>query len=432
MVWKLSRLISSVLIAALIMTLLASCTLTPEEESLPPPIIPREKIAIKTVVVERGDIGDYEYFSGAVTPVRQHNIYLDIPSAVLLDHNIGEQIRNSDTSRRIKQIIEQKIRVKKGDILAVFTNKDLEAKVALLQRTLELARIDYDAAVKAREIANSYYLELEKRSENSRQEAEDAYAAAQISYEYGEISAALLKKAEIDYENTLWQLNQDLQTAKLNAGDDAVRREKLNLTTEEENLREVKEQIESLVLRAPLDGVITYYCDFYIGETYNSDQLLFTVAEESTFYITVALADAQVRVGHPFRPGTEVEIKTRVKVDDDWLDLEFAGQVISASPDLRSDAGLNDDNTIVIDAPNWPQEVGLGASGIIVNVPIEVRHNVVVIPLNAVYMAGSNYRYVRVVEDGVSKERPVQLGLMSLTEVEIISGLEPGEEIAVR
>lgn len=428
MVLKWIRVVYLVLIVAL----LASCTLLPEEESLPPPVIPREKIAIKTITVKRGDVGAYENFIGAVTPVKRHNIYLDIPSAVLLEHNIGQQIRNPDIKRRIREIIGQDLRVEKGDILAVFSNKELEAQAALLQRTLELARIDYDAVLQAREIANKYYTELEMRSESSRQDAEDAYAAAQFGYEHGYLSAVEHRQAEIDYKNTLWQLEQDLSAARLSAGDDAVRKEKLNLTAAQENLQEIKDQIESLVLRAPTDGVITYYCDLYTGDSYRSDQLLFTVAEDSSFYITVDLSNADVRSGHPFQAGIEVQLKAQTFVDNEWRDLEFEGMVISASPDLRSDASLSNDNTIVIDAPNWPSQVGLGTSGITVSVPNDVRYDVVVIPINAVYTTGVNYRYVRVVENGVTRERPVELGLMGSTEVEVISGLEPGEEIAVR
>ncbi|MDR2713499.1 MAG: HlyD family efflux transporter periplasmic adaptor subunit [Clostridiales bacterium] len=301
-----------------------------------------------------------------------------------------------------------------------------------MQRTLELARIDYDAAVQAREAANTYYAELEKRSKKSRQEAEDAYAAAQFGYQHEYLSAAELRQAEIDYEMTLWQLEQDLLAAKLKAGDDAVRREKLSLTAAQEDLREVKDQIESLVVRAPFDGIITYYSDLFIGDTYRSDQVLFTIAEDSSFYITVDLDDTDVRMGHSLHTGIEVQLKARILVEGEWTDIEFEGQVISASPDLRSDASLSDDNTVVIDVPEWPSHIDIGTSGIIVSVPRDVRYNVVVIPINTVYMTGSSYRYVRVVENGISKERPVELGLMGLTEVEIISGLEPGEEIAVR
>ena len=40
-------------------------------------------------------------------------------------------------------------------------------------------------------------------------------------------------------------------------------------------------------------------------------------------------------------------------------------------------------------------------------------------------------RYVQVLEDGLKKERDVQVGLETSTDVEIIKGLEEGEEVVV-
>ena len=39
---------------------------------------------------------------------------------------------------------------------------------------------------------------------------------------------------------------------------------------------------------------------------------------------------------------------------------------------------------------------------------------------------------VRTIEEGVSREQPVELGIISGIEVEIVNGLTPGEEIALK
>jgi multidrug efflux pump subunit AcrA (membrane-fusion protein) len=115
--------------AVLSATLFSSCALLPEEETLPPPIIPRVEIALVTETVGRGDIVDYVRAPGRASSVNQYNINLnfDIPSALLIEHSIDPD----------------NLRVEAGDVLAVFAADDLEGQIAPLQRALELAQINY-------------------------------------------------------------------------------------------------------------------------------------------------------------------------------------------------------------------------------------------------------------------------------------------------
>jgi len=436
----------------------------PDEESLPPPIIPRVEVAHRTIFVERGDISDYIRFTGGITPARQYNLYLDVPSAILIEHSISPDIRARAV--RTGDISSHNIRVEVEDVLAVFANEDIEAQVSSLQRSLDLARINYNTALREWESANAHYTQVRNRTERERQNAEDVYAAAQIRYqlddthsaalrqaqiryEFGDISAASLRQAELDYEdavrqsernlrqaetdyrNTIWQLEQSLRTARADAGDDgAVRRERINLTAAEEGLQELQDRIESFVLRAPVNGVITFFDDLIIGGTYSSDQRLFTIADDSAFFITVVLTEMQIIAGHPFTPGTEVQLSTSVTINNERYPIEFEGTVLSITTDQMRAALLTED-TVVIGVSNWPEHISLATPSVTVSVLQASRYDVVTIPHSALNMTGT-YSFVRVVEDGVSRERPVELGLITASHIEILSGLEPGEEIVVR
>ena len=447
--------------AALLMTLLASCTLFPEEEFLPPPIIPRVEVAHNTMIVELRDIVDLVRFRGTVAPVRQYNLYLDAPSAVLIEHSISPDIR-----AQADDILRHNLRVQEGDILAVFANEDIEAQIAPLQRAIELAQINYSAAARAFQDAVAHYSELRSRADRDRQNIEDTYAAAiaryqldgthadalrqaQVRYQFGDISSSALRQAEVDYDNAvsrseqdlrqaeidyrnaIWQLDQNLRTARANAGNDtAVRRERLNLTIAQENLQELQDRIENFVIRSPIDGVITFFDELIIGSTYRSDQRLFTISDDSSLFITVALSDMQIITGHPLLPGTDVQLTTMVNIGGEGRSIAFEGTVISASIDLLRAASLSED-TVVIEVHDWPEYIGLGTPSVTVSVLQDGRYNVVVIPISALHETGS-YTFVRIVENGVSRERPVEIGLTTSTDVEIISGLEPGDEIVVR
>jgi multidrug efflux pump subunit AcrA (membrane-fusion protein) len=367
--------------------LLASCGLFPRENSLPPPIIPRETIALRTMIVERQDLIDYALFNGVVTPIRQERIHLNALSAVLLEYN------------------PHLTRVRAGDTLAVFSNANIQARVLSLRRTLELVNIDYEVAVRIWETADADYQELLGRADRERQN-----------------------------QNTVLQFEQNLRAAKLNVDNSyaVVRRERINQTIAEENFRVLQDQYESFVLRAPFNGIITFSADLHIGDTFTENQLLFIISDDSSLYITVELTDAQIN-DNPLTPGTAVRFETfpggAPTLERRGM-IRFDGNVIPFTASQRRAAQLNQ-NTAVIAVHEWPRNIGLGHPPIAVQVLRSSSYNVVVIPFTALYSTGS-YNYVRVFEDGASRERPVELGHRTRNEVEITRGLEPGEVIVLR
>jgi len=432
----------------LIALLLPSCALLPEEEILPPPIIPRMEIPLVTEVVGRGDIVDYVRVSGRATPVTQHNIYLgfDIFDAILVERHV-------DTDN---------LRVQEGDILAVFAADEIETRTAPLERALELAQINYNAAVRSLEDARAHYETLQSRTEIVRTttlegyardiarlqasilEAERMYGTYRALFDAGATNLEALNarertlrelRAEIERVEASKisselllnsQHEQSLRSARADARDDAaVLRERVNLRAAEDNVRELRERTENFVLRAPVDGLITYFTELFIGDTYRYNQRLFTIADDSQLFVTIAFADQR----HLFAPGNEVELLSFVSGGEDRRDIEFYGTVISLSTDQRRDA-LLDDNTVVISVSDWPEEV---AHGDLVWVYLNRAsvYDVVVIPLSALSSI-NDFHFVRVAENGISRERQVEVGIRSATMVEIVRGLSPGEEIVVR
>ncbi|MCL2565433.1 MAG: efflux RND transporter periplasmic adaptor subunit [Defluviitaleaceae bacterium] len=439
----------TILCMALSIAMFSSCALLPEEEVLPPPIIPRVEITLRTETVARGDIIDYVRVSGRAVSVNQHNIYLgfDIPSAVLIERGVDPE----------------NLRVQAGDTLAVFASDDLEAQITPLTRTLELAQINYDAAFRTLESQRIYYEEIKNRTERIREgrteserieldrlktridDAARRYETDRILFELGIVSQDTLSNLERvlrDLEDELEnlealqarnrltqdaQLEQDIRIARASAENDtALRRERLNLTAAQQNLADIQERSERFVLRAPTDGLITYFAELFIGDTYRYNQRLFTIADDTSLFVSAIVPEIQ---RHRFAPGNHVELTASVLVGDERQTIEFEGSVISISTDQRR-AALLDDDMIVIEAANWPEEVKLGDLIWIYLIRARV-YDVVTIPVNALNTIGS-FNFVRVAEDGISRERPVEIGIQSSTMVEIVHGLAPGEEIVVR
>jgi multidrug resistance efflux pump len=413
------------------------------------------------MTVELSDLINDWTFTGIVTPVKRHNIYLDVPNAILVDHNIGSGagLRSNDASARNFQVEE-------GDIIAVFSSETVETQEAPLRRAVEVARINYNVALATWESSNLGYTELQSRTERDIRNAEEAYANAQIRHalsdshataleqarirhQHGDISASALRQAETDYEaavrqseqglrqaqtdyeNTIWQLEQNLRTARIGAENDAaVRRERLNLTAAEENLAAHLEAVENLIVRSPVDGVVTYFTDLFVGETYNSNRLLFTISDVSTLYITARMPNflaSQFQFDDIFSPGEEVELTAQNLREQ----IEFSGTIVSLDLDQRRDAAINED-VVVVSVDEWPEGVDFSIGSIQVRSRNWGRvYDSIVIPLSLLRTAGT-YEFVHVLQDGVSVERTVLSGQRSRTEVVILEGLSVGEELIVR
>ena len=65
------------------------------------------------------------------------------------------------------------------------------------------------------------------------------------------------------------------------------------------------------------------------------------------------------------------------------------------------------------------------------SVTLAKKEDVIVLPRRVV-RSYLGRRYVQILEDGLVKERDVQTGLETPTEVEIVRGLEPGQQVIIR
>jgi len=388
---------------------LPSCALLPgEDDQRAPPIITPEEIEYKTETVIKGDILQTVRTGATVMSVMQYNLSLKGMRAVLVEYNAvaGE-------------------RVSAGDVLAVFESEDLNKQLVEQRRATELARMNYDNAARQKGNAIAYYEELQITAKIDVRIAEDDFAAAQGRYKDGEITESEYLKAQSAYRNSVAQIGQRLTQAKDNAESTADRRAQIELEAVEARLGALEEQYENFTIYAPIDGILTYVRFMMIGDSVPPNETLIYIADDSKYYIVVT--GSAVR---DFLPGMEVQVEASVRLEGMRETLMFEGYVVSSSEAVREAIGISE-TAALIETPYWPKDVGLGTS-VYVRLVKDSRHDVVIVPVNAVEKYGLSYSYVRVLEDGVCRERPVKTGISTATEIEIISGLEPGEEIVVK
>ena len=254
-------------------------------------------------------------------------------------------------------IARSKMRVKEGDILASLDAESLERQVADQEIAVRIAEIDYDET-----LANAW--------QGTRQSS--------------------VKRA---------QAYLDLAVMRL------------------ENLRA---EFDSVVIRSPIDGIITYASALRVGDFVDARQTVITVSDDTELVVLVTGSDG----------GDLIDMNLGLEVNIEYQREDYPGVVTVTPADAPSDAFYNNSPFVMVEFVNQPAEMTIGHSAR-VSFDKEFREDVVVVPSNAVTQYGS-YAYVQVLEGGVRRERPVEIGLTTPTEVEIVKGLEPGELLIVR
>lgn len=125
---------------------------------------------------------------------------------------------------------------------------------------------------------------------------------------------------------------------------------------------------------------------------------------------------------------SEFRLGMKVKVSHGGRDYD--GEVVMAPGTTPYDAPDDLRQSMMVALARMPADARRGDSAA-VSIVLARRDNVVVIPQDLVHRYLGR-TYVQVMEDGVKTERTIELGLQTTTEVEVVKGLDAGEQIVSR
>ncbi len=185
-------------------------------------------------------------------------------------------------------------------------------------------------------------------------------------------------------------------------------------------LLESGEQIVDLV--SPIDGTVLSI-DAQVGDRIDN-QVVLTLADLSQPLVEVYLDEID---------SADVQESDRADIVFDAIpDKTFMGEVVQIDPQLHRVGNTQGVRVLVIlDEPptsfvNLP--IGLNAG---VDIIAEEANNVVLVTLDGIEQDSDGNDIVYVIDNGKVEMRPVQVGLKDATTAEIISGLQPGESVAI-
>ncbi|MEW6080899.1 MAG: efflux RND transporter periplasmic adaptor subunit [Bacillota bacterium] len=306
--------------------------------------------------------------------------------------------------------------VQEGSVLARYRLQDLIDRKVSMESALASARANLTAL-----------------STRARQGSEEA----QINLAMAEIALTVAKEAFddahrwppwddqfIDAKRAWERAQADYEMARINAERVTVSPEEMEAARASYRAAEVqaeqaREDLEKADMLSPINGVVlaVHAGD---GQQVTAGQLLAELSDPLMVKVKAKVDEldiASVSVGQAARVTTQA-----------YPGREFKGQVSWISPTAQRDGNVA--NFIVevdIENPEGLLKPGMSVDVDLIHARVEAH---VTVPLEAVRdIAGK--KVVFVIEEGVAKEREVEVGAANGTRTEIASGLKAGESVVV-
>ncbi|MCH7526765.1 MAG: efflux RND transporter periplasmic adaptor subunit [Planctomycetes bacterium] len=347
---------------------------------------------------------------------------------ILVDQNVSD-IRKAELKLLLAEIDLEKYR--KGDSVKAFNDAQLEIDRAKQQH--KSAQLAYEAAVKLKArgfITQRQLLEDEFRLEETKRAIEKATLSLRVLNDY--THPRDLKQKESDVTEARKELERSkkgavAREAKSKADVEAKRANLLHVQNE---LRKHREQKEYTEIKAPSPGLVVYHS----GHRYNPQR----IAEGAEVYqgqTIVSLPDPSVMVVivriHEAK-ANRIKLEQKVTIELDGLPgMVFTGKVSKIAPlaDSRN-SWLNPDlkqyeTEITLDEVDENLKPGMTAR---VEIMVDQVNDAVAVPLQSVFAKGGRH-FVFMSEGREVKPVEVTVGKSSSEYVEIVEGLEQGDEV---
>lgn len=235
---------------------------------------------------------------------------------------------------------------------------------------------------------------------------------------------------------------QDMEAARAKADEDALQIVRLKLENATARMRELERTLRNATIRAPVSGIVirpgsggqqdkSQGSDgepLAPGRSVSEGGYLLTLGDLAGLSVAGRVDEVDVV---KLRPGQRVRIG-----GDAFPDLELEGKIARISSQSRTGGSgrvPSFEVTAAIDRVSNAQRRRLRL-GMSANVVVTVRDEpaALLLPLSAVHGRRGD-RWVRVLdgETGETRRAPVEIGVTTLNEVEIVNGLKAGDEVIV-
>lgn len=305
--------------------------------------------------------------------------------------------------------------VKQGQELATIDSPELRSKLA--QEATTLAGLEAEASRAALDatLARARSRKETDQASIDRQAAERDLQRYQRGFDGGAVpqidlakAQDSLKKADITLTNATADARLQSQGADLDA-----RNKRLLADRQKAVVAEVQRQVDALTLRAPFDG--------QVGQVQATQSTNLVANAPVLGVVDLSRFEVEIKVPESFARDLAIGMPAQLTGGNGQ---PFAGEISAVSPEVVN----GEVNARVRFADKQPP--GLRQSQrMSVRVLLDTRRNVLKVERGPFVEQGSGMAYV--MDGRTAIRRPVETGVTSLGEVEIISGVQPGDRIVV-
>jgi HlyD family secretion protein len=305
--------------------------------------------------------------------------------------------------------------VKKGQELAIIDSPELRSKLAQEQATLAGLEAEASRAVLDATLARAKASKETDQASIERQAAERDLQRYQRGFDGGAVPQIdlakandSLKKADISLANAQTDARLQGQGADLDA-----RNKRLLADRQRAVVGEVQRQVDALTLRAPFDG--------QVGQVQATQHTNVVANAPILGVVDLSRFEIEIKVPESFARDLSIGIPAQLTSGSGQ---PFPGEISAVSPEVVA----GEVNARIRFSDKQPQ--GLRQSQRMqARVVLDTRRNVIKVERGPFVEQGNGQAYV--MDGSTAIRRPVRLGVSSLGEVEILSGLRPGDRVVV-
>jgi len=305
--------------------------------------------------------------------------------------------------------------VEREQVLAVVDSPELDSRLKQERSTLASIESDLD---RQRILARQEMLADQQQTDLATVELEAAQRAirrAERSREEGILNDVEFEEAEDNLRRTELALDHSRQDAVLakETLEFEVRNGELRVERQREVVADLHRRVGELSVRAPVAGLVSRL-DVDDHDAVAIGQPLVTVVDLSAFEIEILVPESYA---DEIEPGTPAVVT--------FAGDSYAGEVKIVSPEVEGSQvrGIVNFTDQMPDGLRQNQRVST-------RLVLESRGDVLKVPRGPFLEAGGGRQVYRV-EGDIALLHPVEVGAVSVGEVEVVSGLEEGDRIII-
>lgn len=357
-----------------------------------------EKDKIKFAKAEIGTLESSVSASGKIVPLFEQSIVSPVSTRILEVYcDEGDSVTAGQSLLRLDlESTETEIRSLADEV----SMKNIELQQTSLNNETYLT--DLKMKIKAKEMAVNHL-----KAEVANERRLDSIGSG---------TGDKIKEAELAYSTGLLELEQlKVQLTNETAAHEAIYKSKqLERGMTERNLLEMERTLDDARIKAPRNGIVTFL-NKNLGSSIGAGERLAVVSDLSHFKIK-----AEIPEGNAGKLSLEAPVNVRINRNT------IRGHISSISP--QSQNGMIEFNVILQDDSDNKLRSGLRTE---LNIVYDIHDDIIRIPNGQYFQGPGSYSlFVKVSSDKIER-RDVTLGDSNFEYVEVINGINPGEEVVI-